>query len=160
MKENGQRGIHGSILVMCMLVAVWAVSVGCMSNFESASADVSPKGWEAPAEMVYTNRDTLSKRMASLFLRHDSKMSSGRYAVEFRAPSGKIASRDTVWVEIPQRHSFSIPPSMSISVSANWRLSYFGRIGLAEEGDYLVTITPLQITAGVWSVGIVLNKSE
>ena len=124
---------------------------GCMSGNDSVVTDVSPKSWETPAAMVYTNRDTLSERRATLFIRHDHRTRSGRYTICFRAPSGTVVRLDTLSVEI--KEEYSIPPKISMNIA--W--PYRRRIHLAEEGDYDITVTPLQTTAGIWSVGIDFN---
>jgi hypothetical protein len=151
------KEIRCTIMVCAALATVWAALSGCMSGNNSVVTDVSPKGWNTPAEMVYSNRDTLSERMAVLFLRHDQRTHEGKYAVEFRAPSGNIAFCDTVSVGTPNTHnvSISIPPTISFSVK--W--PYRRRLRLTEEGDYRLTVTPLQNVRGIWSVGIVFNVS-
>jgi hypothetical protein len=142
-------------MMLAVTLVVSISSTGCMSGNNSVAADVSPKGWDTPVEMVYSNRDTLSERMAVLFLRHDQRTHGGKYAVEFRAPSGNIALCDTVSVGTPNTHdvSISIPPTISFSVK--W--PYRRRLRLTEEGDYRLTVTPLQNVRGVWSVGIDFN---
>ena len=142
--------------------AVGAVAVatlaGCMSGNGAVVADVSPRGWNSPAEMTLANTDTVSTRGTSLYLRHDQRTLDGRYAVEFVAPSGRVASLDTVEVKTARNGGRYVRVQPDIPVSIEWTLTGFGRgVRLAEQGRYAIRITPLQNTVGVWNVGLEMN---
>ncbi len=86
----------GGPIVAAIAILISAAATGCMSDNEATVTDVPPKGWSDPAVMVYTNRDTIPERRVILVMRHDNRTAGGRYAVEYRAPSGTVATANYV----------------------------------------------------------------
>jgi hypothetical protein len=111
--------------------------------------DVSPKGWNEPVELQYFNTDTLAQKQIDLILRHDRVLekSNGRYAVEIMSPYGDV-----------------LCDTLSINILPNAQRNRLGEtnslvkgIEFTKTGDYHFTVSPLQNTTGIWSVGIELK---
>jgi hypothetical protein len=119
----------------------------CLSPHDNVAVDVNPAGWQEPAVLTYLNTDTLTLKEAALVLRYgsDSETGGGRYVVEASSPSGAEA-RDTLDVRILlATHGNNLQET---------RIPFRDDIILAEVGDYVFKVTPLQETRGVWSVAI------
>ncbi len=136
-------------------IAVWVLAASCMapaaciSGTESIAADVSPEGWSEPVEMRYSNTDTLARKELGLALLHASVLAEtgGRFVVEITSPTRNV-TRDTLTVRIlPVAGGNELMETRATPLE----------VCFSEEGDYLLTVTPLKRVYGVWSVGIDFN---
>lgn len=124
-----------------------------MSHHDTAAADVNPAGWHRPIAMVYDNADTLTLKEAAIVLRYGPEAAprSGTYIVEASSPSGAQA-KDTLHV--------SIAPDPSGNNLQETRLPYRTNVRLAEEGEYIFTVTPPEGTNDIWNVAIDFRKLQ
>ena len=122
-----------------------------MSHHDNVAADVNPEGWRLPAVLVYGNADTLARKEAALVLSYapGAEPRKGAYVIEAESPSG-ARTRDTL--------SMAITPDASGNNLREMRLPYRTGVRLAEEGDYVFTVTPPTGTSGIWSVAIDFKK--
>ncbi len=119
----------------------------CLSGYDVASTDVSPVDWSEPAEIRYTNRDTLSVRDLALVFRHNNfNQLGGDFVVGVVSPTG---------VEV--REDVSVVLNAALRET---RVPFRRRVMLSESGDYVFTITPLQSLCGVWSVALEFGNGE
>jgi hypothetical protein len=122
---------------------------GCVSGTESLAVDVSPEGWSSPVQMRYSNRDTLAAKELHLALRHAPVLeeTSGEFAVRIASPLGNIACDTLAVSRLPLAGGNELGESQAAPQQVHF----------SELGDYLLTVTPLQETTGVWSVGVELT---
>lgn len=121
--------------------------VSCLSQHDTALTHVNPKGWDTPAVIPYDNTDTVTLKEAALVLRYGPEASpdNGTYIVEARSPSG-ARTRDTLRIPITFDQSANNLREM--------RYPFRTKVRLAEEGEYIFTVTPQQENHDIWSVAI------
>lgn len=124
-----------------------------MSHHDTVVADVNPEGWSKPAVLVYGNTDTLTHKEAAFLLRYGPEAGprNGTYIIEAASPSG-ARTRDTLHV--------ALAPDLSGNNLKETRLPYRTGVRLAEEGDYIFTVTPPEAANGIWSVAIDFKKLQ
>lgn len=139
-------------VTVCAIAAMWAASTGCMSGTESLAADVRPEGWRESVELRYVNTDTLTVRELQLTFRHSSAHESpgGRYILRTASPSGAV-TRDTLRVRVFLK-------AQGNKLEEAWTPPT--NVRFTETGEYVFTVTPMQNTVGVWSVGMDISKTR
>lgn len=126
---------------------------GCTSPWQTAAADVTPGGWEEPAEIRIENADTMTLRDADLFLRYDERFAEDTLSVRIAtvAPDS-LRFEETFLLAIPRNNG----PAALTRESC---IPYRRRIRLPKTGEYRFIVTPQRPVRGVEAVGVRLSKS-
>lgn len=126
---------------------------GCTSTWQTAAADVTPGGWEKPAEIRIENADSVTLRDADLFLRYDERFTEDTLTVRIAtvAPDS-LRFEESFLLAIARRDG---PAALTRECS----IPYRSRIRLTRTGEYRFIVTPLRPVRGVEAVGIRFSKS-
>ena len=142
------------ITAMLTLGLLLAGATGCSSPCQTAAADVSPRRWEASAEIRLENVDTVMLRNAALFLRCNDRFTEDTLTVRIAA-----LSPDSLRFEEP----FLLALTRTNGPAALMReylVPYRHRIRLGRTGEYRFLITPIRPVRGVEAIGIQLSESR
>ena len=148
--------MRGSLwhLSLATVVALAGLGAGCVTEHQSAVCDVDPFGWETPAEIVFTNTDTLSTRDAALFLRCDERFEEDTLTV-------RIASVTPDSLRFEEDFRLHIRrPKEPAALTPEAVIPYRQRIRLAREGAYHWFVTPCRPVRGIEAVGIHLTDND
>lgn len=141
-------------LTLAALVALAGTGVGCITPHQSAVSDVDPSEWSMPAEVVFPNTDTLSRREIQLFLRCNARFREDTLTVRI-ATLTPDSLRCVEWVPLRIPHTRT-PAALTFEAAIPYRRA----ARLERTGDYRFFITPNRPVEGVEAVGIHLSDNE
>lgn len=133
--------------------AILAGAGGCASPWQTAAADVTPGGWDEPAEIRIENADTTTLRDADLFLRYDERFTEDTLTVRIATVAPDSLRFEEVFL-------LAIPRSDGpAALTRESLIPYRRHVRLTKTGEYRVIVTPQRSIRGVEAVGIRLSKS-
>ncbi len=146
-------------LLRMAFLPVAAAATACISPHGAVTADVDPQGWmsNAPAQVVFENRDTLCLYDIHVILRHDC--SAGEGALPLRVTtltpdSLTLAETICVPVSTPVRRRAGMLESKTV---------YRTGAVLGRTGRYIFTISPAPGTGfvrGITAAGLEFSTTD
>ncbi len=114
----------------------------------SEVVDVDPSGWVLPAEVRFEIVDTTQYMDLQLVLRclEQPNASAVRLLVSTQAPDG------VVW-----REHFTLYPSPQMDFPTTLEQEYRRRVRFSQQGEYCVTLQPLQSYKGISAAGVSMS---
>lgn len=130
------------------VVALWlSLMVGCSEKPVGAVVTDTPRReWMSPVTITYTNTDSLAVCNLAIVARVESGLVEKAFGLQvcLTAPSGRYFKSEVV-LRAERRHSGGSFTEL--------RSGWIEKGQLAEVGDYILTLTPVDTLSGVWSVG-------
>ena len=135
-------------------IVVAVLAAGCAKPVESVVCHVNPLKWSRPAEIEYDNRDTISLRTISFYVRTNSAFDAKELPVSIgiESPDSTLCTELQTW----SFDSESTPaPTRAIK-----RIGYRNHCKLNKKGIYKFAVTPTEPAHGIEAVGLIIEKER
>lgn len=135
-------------------IVVAVLAAGCAKPVESVVCHVNPFKWSHCAEIEYDNRDTISLRTISFYVRTNSAFNAKELPVSIgiESPDSTLCTELQTWTFDSER--------MATPTATIRHIGYRHHCKLDKKGVYKFAVTPSESTHGIEAVGLIIEKER